>query len=129
MKNKFILFLFLILCSCVSQRKINGVYVLTKKNNSYNIILKLENNKRYELQTVSTIGGGITRGVWIEENNKIKLFPNKPIIDKVFIDDTIVERQEFRPFSDTIIMKIKGSKIYRINDKGIISKNFCLKKL
>ncbi|GEM54980.1 hypothetical protein B0A58_11405 [Flavobacterium branchiophilum NBRC 15030 = ATCC 35035] len=129
MKTKLLLFLFFILYGCISQKKSIGIYVLTKKNTSYNIVLKLEDNKRYELQTVSSVGGGITRGNWVEGKNNIKLLPDKPNIDRVFLDDTIVDRQEFRPFSDTIILKIKGNKLYRIKGAGIISKKFCLIKL
>ena len=127
MKTKLIIILMLHF-SCLAPKKVIGIYVLTKKANSHNLILKLEKNKRYELRTLSTIGG-VTYGNWINiSNNSVKLFPDKSIIEKVTQGDSLVDVQEFRPFSDTIIMIRKGSKLY-FTKKGDINKSFYLKKV
>lgn len=90
---------------------------------SNNIRLKVENDKRFHFQTFSTIGSGITKGDWKVEGNSLKLFADKKKIDSIKLSDSIYEiQEEYRPFSDSLLLKIKSRRLYPEN------KNFYLEK-
>lgn len=105
--KKIILVLFSILSiNCNSKKQINGIYVLTKKTNSFNIVLKLKNNI-YSLETISTGLNGVTNGVYILEKKQLKLIPE---ITQIF-KDSLNHIEKYSPFTDTLLFEIKKNRL------------------
>lgn len=122
MKIRIFGLIFFLFLSCATKKNIEGTYKLTEKVNIYNIVLKLNKGERFSLQTISTIGAGITEGDWKQEKDLITLIPDRPIIEKMKEGDSVIEMEKYRPFSDTMKIKIKGNKLCPENKK------FCLRR-
>jgi hypothetical protein len=112
---------------CNSSKNITGVYFSAKKNNkrTNHIVLKIEDD-RYLLES-SSLATGLTKGECrMLKKGLIILIPDKAVIKKVTLGDSLYDSQEFRPFSDTIILKIKARKL--LIKKGFNDANFYFMK-
>lgn len=107
--------------SCSNKITNNSFYVLSKKDNSYNISIEFQ-EKRYKVKTYSTGSSGKTEGNWNYSTNHNILVLN-PDVEEVFIetfDCDTVEIKKFRPFSDTLHFKIKKRKLIGISGSNLI---------
>ncbi|MFC4818033.1 hypothetical protein [Flavobacterium sp. GCM10023249] len=75
--------------------------------------MKLDENNRYFLKTLSTGISGQTNGYWKNNKKHIILFPDGPIYREVDWGDSIEKVEVFRPFDDTLKFRIKGNKLIK----------------
>lgn len=93
--------------------------VTKEKNYSYNLVLKIKESGRYELETFSTSSSGKTEGEWKQlSSRKFILFPDGPILNKIKIGDTLVWGEKYRPFADTLYFLARRNKIIRFKESG-----------